>query len=109
LEARVPVALAEVPEVVELSTLDYRESQNPLKEFLAERCLLSSEAWTSSAAIMEAYRQWAQVANVRYTLNANKVAEKLRSLGCDPAQHPTSRTRGWRGIGLLTAREGQTP
>lgn len=98
----------QVPAAVELSTLDYRESQNPLKEFLAERCVLTPEAWTPSAAIMTAYREWAQAANVRYPLNNNKVAEKLRSLGCEPEQHPTSRTRGWRGIGLLTEREGQT-
>jgi hypothetical protein len=78
-------------------------------EFLAECCVLTPEAWTPSAAIMDAYRQWAQGANVRYTLNANKVAERLRALDCVPEQHPTSRTRGWRGVGLLTEREGQTP
>lgn len=99
----------QVPQAVELSTASYRESMNPLGDFLAECCVLTPEAWTPSAAIMEAYRQWAQGANVRYTLNANKVAERLRALDCVPEQHPTSRTRGWRGVGLLTEREGQTP
>lgn len=99
----------QVPKAVELSTASYRESMNPLGEFLAERCILSPGMWTPSAAIMDAYRQWAQGANVRYTLNANKVAERLRALDCVPEQHPTSRTRGWRGVGLLTEREGQTP
>jgi len=91
----------QVPEVVALSTLDYRESQNPLKEFLAERCLLSPEAWTSSAAIMDAYRQWAQAANVRYPLTAKAVADKLRALGCEDARQGQPQQRGWRGIGLL--------
>lgn len=99
----------QVPQAVELSTASYRESMNPLGEFLAECCVLTPEAWTPSAAIMDAYRQWAQGANVRFTLNAKKVAERLRALGCVPEQHPSSRTRGWRGVGIQTEREGQTP
>lgn len=96
----------QVPQAVELSTLDYRESQNPLREFLAERCLLDPEAWTPSAAIMDAYRAWAQGANVRHPLTAKAVGDKLRALGCEQEQRGSGRTRGWRGIGLLTEREG---
>jgi len=96
----------QVPQAVELSTASYRESQNPLKEFLAERCVLTPEAWTPSAAIMDAYRQWAQGANVRYPLTAKAVGDKLRALGCEQEQRGSGRTRGWRGIGLWTEREG---
>jgi len=96
----------QVPQAVELSTASYRESMNPLGEFLAECCILTPEAWTPSAAIMEAYRQWAQGANVRYPLTAKAVGDKLRALGCEQEQRGSGRTRGWRGIGLLTEREG---
>ena len=43
---------------------------------------------------------------MRYPLTAKAVGDKLRALGCEQEQRGSGRTRGWRGIGLLTEREG---
>ena len=39
--------------------------------------MLTPEAWTPSAAIMDAYRQWAQGANVRYPLTAKACVDVI--------------------------------
>ena len=91
----------QVPEVVELSTAAYRDSMNPLGDFIGERCILAPEAWVPSAALFDAYRTWAQEQGLRHTMTAKQVGEKLRGMGCEQERAGQPQQRGWRGIGLL--------
>jgi len=91
----------QVPEVVELSTAAYRESMNPLLDFIGERCILAPEAWVPSRDLFDAYRTWAQEQGLRHTMTAKQVGEKLRGMGCTQERAGQPQQRGWRGIGLL--------
>lgn len=91
----------QVPAVVEASTAAYRDSMNPLSDFIAECCLVEPDAWCASADLLETYRQWAQEQGLRHTLTGKQVGEKLRAMGCQDTRQGQPQKRGWRGIGLL--------
>jgi len=97
-----------VPEVVKASTEAYRESQNPLSEFIQERCVLEADAWTPSANLLAAYEAWAQSQGTRRLLGPKSFGDKLRALGLEPGRHcprpGAPQARGWVGVRLI----GQT-
>lgn len=48
------------PEAVEEATDEYRQRENWLENFLAERCILEPEARAPAGELYQVYRQWAE-------------------------------------------------
>ena len=94
--------LGEPPDVAE-ATDSYRREQDPLTEFLADRCVLSASAKVSRSSLWVAYQEWTKDTGEKYPLRrADLIAGIDRLEGVRPAQitEHGRRLRGWMGIGL---------
>lgn len=89
-----------VPDVVTQATAAYRAEQDPLRDFLAECCVLAPHAWAATADLWDAYQEWGKG---QYTVNKHDFYVRLGKLGCERKPDGYGTRRGWRGIGLLTS------
>lgn len=89
-----------VPEVVEEATEQYRLDMDPLRDFIADCCVLAPHAWTPAAKLREVYERYCKESGEKRVLNPKEFAEGLRSRGCE-ARKGGKGVRGWQGIGLL--------
>jgi putative DNA primase/helicase len=91
-----------VPDVVREATDEYRRDMDPLKDFIADCCVLHADAWISAARLWREYEEWAKENGERYMLGRNAFSDRLRSKGCEPFLRRINGdpTRGWTGIGL---------
>lgn len=96
----------QVPERVEQATEAYRLDQDPLREFVAECCVLHTNAWTSAKDLRAAYKEWGSDNGVgeKALVNGRKWGQGLRARGCSREQRRVQGkvTAGWWGIGLQT-------
>jgi putative DNA primase/helicase len=88
-----------VPQAVEEATQEYRESQDPLKDFIADCCVLMPAAWTSTADLRAEYERWTKERGERHLLVGNAFTTRLKAHGCAPKVR--SNVRGWLGVGLV--------
>ncbi len=88
-----------VPKVVEEATEGYREEMDPLRDFIADYCILGKHLWAPAGQLREAYERWAKEAGETVLLKGRKWGERLRSHGCNP-DTGTGGLRIWRGIAL---------
>ena len=97
------------PDSVRAATRDYREDEDVLGPFLADRCVLGPEEWTSTKDLTVAYRSFCEATGME-ELKDQPFRRRLRSADCKPEPNPDprdrSRTRGWRGLRLRGASEG---
>jgi phage/plasmid-associated DNA primase len=70
-----------------------------LAHFLEACCVVREEAWTASAALYSAYKQWC-VENGEFCLSQKALALRFAERGFRAESR--SGTRGWRGVGLLS-------
>ena len=89
-----------VPPAVDQSTQEYREENDPLKDFLSDCCVLDPQAWATVAELRRVYGEWCREEGVRWPLSPRAFAGRLRARGCIPEKF--RHQRGWRGIGLLS-------
>ncbi len=98
-----------VPPVVEEATEEYREEMDPLRDFIADFCLLGDGLWVPSAQLREAYERWAKETGETNLLRGRKWGERLRAYGCEPAQASGGKLRIWKGIALKNGPEDDGP
>jgi len=95
----------EEPEAVTKATREYRSEMDVLAAFLEEECYLSETAETTSKALWNAWRRWAEEAGEKagtQTAFGRRLAERgLINVKTGPRKD----RKGWRGIGLLTRDE----
>lgn len=96
-----------VPEVVELSTEEYRQSQDPLKEFFEDECEFDPVVFIPVVDLRTAYDQWAKDNGARFTLGPRGFNKRLRSKGCKAKSKRCTNSIGtekvgkcWQGITL---------
>lgn len=94
-----------VPATVERATEEYREEMDPLRDFIADYCLLGASLWVPSGQLREAYEKWARETGETNLLRGRKWGERLRAHGCAPGQAPGGKLRIWKGIGLRNGPE----
>jgi len=87
-----------VPDCLKLATDQYRADQDPLRDFLEERCVIGAGYWAESKALRAAYLHYADEMGIRHTLSPKGFAERLKTRGCVPEIY--YHRRGWTGIGL---------
>jgi putative DNA primase/helicase len=86
-----------VPECVRDYTNEYRAENDPVREWLADRCLLDAGAWTSTASLRESYEGWCE-ANGEKPLGMTGLRNALRGRGLVPEKRGAE--RGWCGIAI---------
>jgi putative DNA primase/helicase len=96
-----------VPDLVKVATEEYREEMDPLKDFLADCCVLNENAWVPSADLYKHYEAWTRENRVQFPLDAKGLAERLRAHGCkDERKYVAGKQcRIWCGVGLRTQEE----
>ncbi|HEY0376412.1 MAG TPA: phage/plasmid primase, P4 family [Pyrinomonadaceae bacterium] len=87
-----------VPQAVEEATQEYRESQDPLKDFIADCCVLTPATWTPTAALRAEYERWTKERGERHPLVGTAFTARLKARGCTPKVRLN--VRGWLGVGL---------
>jgi putative DNA primase/helicase len=88
-----------LPDEVRTATAAYREEMDALAAFLADCCTIHPEAQVTANDLGTAYQSWCE-ANGEKPLKSIALGKRLRERGFTPTRSP--RTRGWRGLGLLT-------
>ena len=87
-----------VPEAVEASTKEYRDENDPLRDFLADCCVLDPRGWTPTQSLRRAYDDWCRDEGIGYPLTPKGFSERLKARGCLPRKQ--QHKRGWQGIKL---------
>lgn len=87
------------PQEVRDAVQYYRDSMDPLKEFLDDRCVIGPGLWVATAELFKAYQAWAEE-NVkkRDTLSKRGLGLILGEKGFRPGK--SNGVRLWRGLEL---------
>jgi len=91
-----------VPSTVARATDEYRDDQDPLRDFLEDACVFETDSMCTAAELRRAYDTWANENGLRHTLSPKAFKEILEEHGAQPDRirlHAKT-TRIWRGIGL---------
>jgi putative DNA primase/helicase len=93
----------QTPDDVMVATEEYRVEQDPLREYLADRCILGEQAYVVRTEIYPDYQGWADKVGERHPMDRNtfyahlrrvpNVSEGFKRIGGNI-------TRIWQGIGL---------
>jgi putative DNA primase/helicase len=101
-----------VPDEVRTATASYRAEQDPLRDFLADCCVLEPDAWTPSKALYDAYRTWAESnGDGDSAMNSKTFGLQLAEHGCRQASRKQKGklVRGWLGIRFQTDADAADP
>jgi P4 family phage/plasmid primase-like protien len=72
--------LGEPPEISQ-ANVEWREHDDPLKEFLEDCCEVEDEAWCRSAELSDVYAWWCKREHERYPLGREAFGERIRAKG----------------------------
>lgn len=88
-----------VPASIEASTEEYRQSQDPLAEFLRDEVVFEDGASVTRDEMRRRYEQWGRTSGTRNLLSPKNFAERLRNREgiADGKAHGD---RVWRGVRL---------
>jgi len=89
--------LDDPPEVIN-ATQSYREEMDILGSFIAECCIISETAQTTTKALYAEYLKWCED-NAERPISKKMFSIRLKEKGFE--QTRTKHARGWLGIGLL--------
>lgn len=88
-----------VPGKVKEATEAYREDQDPIRDFVDDRCVLHKAEQATSASLRDRYEKWCEL-NGENPVHARTFGKLLTSRGCKPTRIGKASVRGWSGIGL---------
>jgi putative DNA primase/helicase len=91
------------PNVVKAATEGYKNEMDALGEFLADRCILQSNATATNSALWGAYNEWCRDNGEKFPLSRRDFKASLERRKI--VQKRTG-IRFWQGIGLLSETEG---
>ncbi len=95
----------QVPGTVTDATAAYRADQDPIGDFLADRCHLHPDLWALAKELRREYDEWADENGVsrQARLSARAFAAVLEERGCRSTRRRIAghTQRVWDGIGLL--------
>ena len=91
------------PAEVREATLAYKDEEDPLAEFVAERLRYDAEAFTSNADLRRAYSQWCSSASIQKPLGERALLSRLaedKRLSRDVRRSGGGTPRGLAGVAL---------
>jgi P4 family phage/plasmid primase-like protien len=86
------------PAGVMAAITDYRDSQDPLKDFLDLVCIIGPQERVDNSSLRKAYLNFCAEEGIRYPLGPKHFSERLLTMGFRPFR--TRMARGWEGLGL---------
>jgi len=96
-----------VPEFVEEATEEYRQEQDPLRDFLEEECLFAPWNIVPVAELRRRYDEWARECGLKFTLSPQQFNRRLETRGCTRRATQIRNELGtekivkcWRGVTL---------
>jgi len=96
-----------IPDVIKQSIQEYRESQDPLREFFEDDCIFDLNAFVPVAELRGAYDLHCKDNGTRYPLGPRQFNERLRAKGCEakPKRYPNELgtkvvAKCWTGVTL---------
>ena len=95
--------LPPLPERIKRATAEFRAEQDPIHDWVEERCVWEQDVFTSSKDLYADYQQWCE-ANGLSPIPADAFGRRLKDHGFKPHRTGT-RGRGW--IGVRLRREGE--
>jgi P4 family phage/plasmid primase-like protien len=93
------------PAVVEQATLEYRTDEDDLGGFLRDRCVVAPDARVTKHDLFEVYVEWAKDAGERDPYSMRQLTGRLKDRGF--AEGYVDRAKGWHGLRLRTAADGE--
>jgi putative DNA primase/helicase len=72
-----------VPEVIEASTEEYRQSQDPLRDFFDDECEFDPMVYVGVVELRSAYEQWVKDNGIRYPLGPREFNRRLEARQCE--------------------------
>jgi putative DNA primase/helicase len=87
-----------VPKTVQAATEEYRLDMDPLRDFVAECCVLHQQAWVLAARLRQAYDEYCKQTGEKRLLGPREFGEGLKGRGCTRDRRHAG--HGWLGIGL---------
>lgn len=87
------------PEAVRIATMEYRNSEDSVGQFLDERCIRHPDACVRAGELYDTFASWC-TANGEQPLTKNAFGRRLTDRGVTSER--TASSRIWRGIGLQT-------
>jgi P4 family phage/plasmid primase-like protien len=72
--------LGQPPEVGQ-ANVEWREHDDPLKQFLEDACEIEKDAWCQSAVLTAAYAHWCRREHEKYPLTREKFHERMKAKG----------------------------
>lgn len=91
------------PEVV-IATEEYQAEQDPLRDYLAERCILAADAYATRSESYPDYQDWANKVGERHPMDRTTFYDHLRrvpNVSEGFKRIGGNMTRVWQGIGLV--------
>jgi P4 family phage/plasmid primase-like protien len=95
--------LCDPPEVREAGQ-EWREHDDPLKDFIEDCCHVDSGAFVKATDLTAAYERWAKQTRERFPLGREGLAERLHAKGFEQSRSRRidgKQARTWEGIELL--------
>lgn len=96
------------PGVVLAAVAEYREAEDHVGRFIADRCRLGSEFVVTAKDLRAAYEAWAEQEGEE-PLSARALGPKLTDRNLRPCKVGPESARGWRGIALKNPGSPGTP
>lgn len=87
------------PEAVRHATAEYRREQDVLADFIADKCVVKSDAQAKTKDLYSAYQRWADEYGEK-PIKSRRFGQLLGERGFESIR--TKSGRGWQGIGLAT-------
>jgi putative DNA primase/helicase len=86
------------PASVVEATKTYREASDPLRDFVADRCILDPNAQVSVAALFSEYAEWCLQIGEQKPFARPEFTRRLETLGCRKIRYGHNRDWTWEGI-----------
>ena len=79
------------------ATDDYLDTEDHIRQWLEDRCLLDRQCWTASSVLFADYQQWCKGVGERER-SQKRFTQELEARGFEKKR--TSRAKGFQGIAL---------
>jgi len=86
------------PTSVVEATKTYREESDPLRDFVADRCILQPNAHTTVAELWSEYLDWCLQCGVQRPVERPAFTRRLEALGCGKIRYGHNRDWTWLGV-----------
>jgi putative DNA primase/helicase len=86
------------PASVEEATETYREKSDPLRQFIANNCVIHPDAQLEAGVLWDCYLDWAKENRVRSPLSRHTFSEQLQRMGLKKERIGHERIWAWIGI-----------